>query len=148
MGRYRAPELLFGARQYDYGVDLWAVGAIVAEMLTGRPAFCGDNDIDQLFRVASVLGSPAPDVWPEVEELPDFRKVSFPDMPAVPLEEALEGVPPPALALLSRLLRYRSVERGSAAEAHEGSSWFASHPAAEPFDVPPRASADLIDRLS
>lgn len=30
---YRAPELLFGARMYGVGVDMWAVGCILAELL-------------------------------------------------------------------------------------------------------------------
>jgi serine/threonine protein kinase len=31
--RYRAPELLYGAREYSYGVDIWAAGAVLAELL-------------------------------------------------------------------------------------------------------------------
>ena len=38
--RYRAPELLYGAREYGGGVDVWAVGAILAEMLGGLCAAC------------------------------------------------------------------------------------------------------------
>ncbi len=30
---YRAPELLFGARSYNESVDLWAVGAVFAELI-------------------------------------------------------------------------------------------------------------------
>ncbi|XP_037229353.1 cyclin-dependent kinase 7 isoform X3 [Falco biarmicus] len=30
---YRAPELLFGAKMYGVGVDMWAVGCILAELL-------------------------------------------------------------------------------------------------------------------
>jgi len=30
---YRAPELLFGARIYSTGVDIWAVGCIFAELM-------------------------------------------------------------------------------------------------------------------
>ncbi len=30
---YRAPELLFGARNYGTGIDMWAVGCILAELL-------------------------------------------------------------------------------------------------------------------
>lgn len=30
---YRCPELLFGARNYGTGVDMWAVGCILAELL-------------------------------------------------------------------------------------------------------------------
>ena len=34
---YRAPELLFGAKQYGAGVDVWAAGCIFAELLNRRP---------------------------------------------------------------------------------------------------------------
>eukprot|EP00072_Mus_musculus_P043807 XP_006517096.1 PREDICTED: cyclin-dependent kinase 20 isoform X1 [Mus musculus] len=61
---YRAPELLYGARQYDQGVDLWAVGCIMGELLNGSPLFPGENDIEQLCCVLRILGTPSPRVWP------------------------------------------------------------------------------------
>ncbi|XP_055435128.1 cyclin-dependent kinase 20 isoform X3 [Bubalus kerabau] len=61
---YRAPELLYGARQYDQGVDLWAVGCILGELLNGSPLFPGENDIEQLCCVLRILGTPSPQVWP------------------------------------------------------------------------------------
>ncbi|XP_017383976.1 cyclin-dependent kinase 20 isoform X3 [Cebus imitator] len=61
---YRAPELLYGARQYDQGVDLWAVGCIMGELLNGSPLFPGENDIEQLCCVLRILGTPSPQVWP------------------------------------------------------------------------------------
>ena len=36
---YRAPELLLGSRSYGFPVDLWSLGCIAAELLTGRPLF-------------------------------------------------------------------------------------------------------------
>lgn len=61
---YRAPELLFGARRYGPGVDLWAAGTVLAEMLAATPLFPGENDIDQIFRVVQVLGKPSVESWP------------------------------------------------------------------------------------
>lgn len=61
---YRAPELLFGARLYDSGVDIWAVGTILAELLNHSPLFPGQNDIDQLYCVSSILGTPNVLEWP------------------------------------------------------------------------------------
>lgn len=44
---YRAPEvLLMGV--YSTPVDLWSIGCIFAEMLSGKPLFTGENEIDQL----------------------------------------------------------------------------------------------------
>jgi len=43
---YKAPEILFGSRNYDEKVDMWSVGCIYAELLAGYPLFPGVNDID------------------------------------------------------------------------------------------------------
>uniref|UniRef100_A0A6Q2XCV3 Cyclin-dependent kinase 20 n=1 Tax=Esox lucius TaxID=8010 RepID=A0A6Q2XCV3_ESOLU len=61
---YRAPELLYGARKYDEGVDLWAVGCIFGELLNNSPLFPGENDIEQLCCVLRVLGTPNQRTWP------------------------------------------------------------------------------------
>jgi len=37
-------------------VDIWAVGCLTAEMLTGDPLFPGDSDIDQLFHIVKCFG--------------------------------------------------------------------------------------------
>ncbi|XP_075774577.1 cyclin-dependent kinase 20 isoform X1 [Pelodiscus sinensis] len=114
---YRAPELLYGARKYDEGVDLWAVGCIFAELLSSSPLFPGENDIEQLCCVLRVLGTPNQRIWPEIAELPDYNKISFKDNPPIPLEEVLPDAPPQALQLLRRFLVYPSRERVRAAQA-------------------------------
>lgn len=48
-------ELLVGDR-YGKEVDIWAVGCLYAEMMTGEPLFPGESDIDQLFQIVRVLG--------------------------------------------------------------------------------------------
>ena len=73
---YRAPELLYGSRDYDQGVDLWAVGCILGEMINNCPLFPGENDIDQLGLVIRHLGTPTQHVWPGVSQLPDYSKAS------------------------------------------------------------------------
>ncbi|KAI8138431.1 kinase-like domain-containing protein [Fennellomyces sp. T-0311] len=55
---YRAPEVLLHSTQYSSPVDLWAVGAIFAELVTLKPLFPGRSEIDQLFRICQVLGNP------------------------------------------------------------------------------------------
>lgn len=100
---YRAPELLFGSRSYDAGVDMWGVGTVLAEMLRPVPLFPGQNDLDQLYRVIQVLGSPEPQ-WPDVVTLPDFCKVSFPSYRPIPLRQLFPNVSTQAVDLLSQLL--------------------------------------------
>uniref|UniRef100_A0A8B9Y614 Cyclin-dependent kinase 20 n=1 Tax=Bos mutus grunniens TaxID=30521 RepID=A0A8B9Y614_BOSMU len=116
IGWYRAPELLYGARQYDQGVDLWAVGCILGELLNGSPLFPGENDIEQLCCVLRILGTPNPQVWPEITELPDYNKISFKEQAPVPLEEVLPDASPQALDLLGRFLLYPPQQRISASQ--------------------------------
>lgn len=52
---YRAPELLVGDRNYGKAVDVWAIGCIFVELLTGRPLFTGDTDYETLRQVLSTF---------------------------------------------------------------------------------------------
>ncbi|WOL10020.1 hypothetical protein Cni_G18774 [Canna indica] len=74
---YRAPEILLGSRNYSTPVDIWSVGCIFAEMVNQRPLFPGDSEIDELFKIFRVLGTPNEEIWPGVTSLPDF-KTTFP----------------------------------------------------------------------
>jgi cyclin-dependent kinase len=74
---YRAPEILLGGRQYSTGVDMWSVGCIFAEMATRKPLFPGDSEIDEIFKIFRILGTPTDADWPGVTSFPDF-KPSFP----------------------------------------------------------------------
>ena len=69
---YRSPELLFGARLYSTGVDLWAVGCIIAEMLLRLPFLPGETDLGQLSTIFEFFGSPNEENWPSVKSLPDY----------------------------------------------------------------------------
>ena len=60
----RAPELLFGARMYGTGVDIWAVGCILAELLLRTPFFPGESDLDQLTKIFQAMGTPTEETWP------------------------------------------------------------------------------------
>jgi cell cycle related kinase len=77
---YRSPELLFGARKYGGEVDIWAAGCILYELLHSAPLFCGQNDIDQLYRVLKVTGTPTSENYPNHASLPDYGKIDFPPM--------------------------------------------------------------------
>lgn len=47
---YRAPEQLVRAK-YTHKIDIWAIGCIFVEMLTGKPLFPGRSDNDMLHRL-------------------------------------------------------------------------------------------------
>lgn len=55
---YRAPEVLLHSTNYNSQIDLWAVGCITAELYTFTPLFPGNSEIDQIFKICSILGTP------------------------------------------------------------------------------------------
>ncbi|EGD76326.1 CMGC/CDK/CCRK protein kinase [Salpingoeca rosetta] len=114
---YRAPELLYGARVYDFGVDIWAVGCIFGELLNNSPLFPGENDIDQLSCVIQALGTPTRQDWPELDSLPDFAKINFDPTDPQPMHEILPDATQDAINLCSQFLVYSSSRRLPAAKA-------------------------------
>lgn len=48
--------VVFGFFFLSRDVDVWAIGSLITEMLTGEPLFPGDSDIDQLYHITKCLG--------------------------------------------------------------------------------------------
>ena len=53
---YRSPELLVGDTQYGPPVDIWAIGCVFAELISGQPLWPGRSDVDQLYLIRKTLG--------------------------------------------------------------------------------------------
>eukprot|EP00812_Abedinium_dasypus_P008340 NODE_2108_length_993_cov_314.529851.p1 GENE.NODE_2108_length_993_cov_314.529851~~NODE_2108_length_993_cov_314.529851.p1 ORF type:complete len:219 (+),score=47.03 NODE_2108_length_993_cov_314.529851:3-659(+) len=116
---YRAPEILFGCKEYSLPVDVWSCGCIFGEMATGAALFRGDSEIDTLFQIFRKRGTPTEAEWPGLNELPDF-KVTFPSWARRPwsdIRNTLEQVGTSGTALLDELLVYDPRGRISAKRA-------------------------------
>ncbi|KAK4841956.1 hypothetical protein QYF36_013225 [Acer negundo] len=100
---YRAPEILLGSRHYSTPVDVWSVGCIFAEMVNQRPLFPGDSEIDELFKIFRVMGTPNEDTWPGVNSMPDFKS-AFPKWPSKELATVVPNLDPAGIDLLSKML--------------------------------------------
>jgi serine/threonine protein kinase len=57
--------------------QLWSVGCIFGEMVTGKPLFPGESEIDQLFRIFRALGTPSAAFAPSLVSLPAYQ-ATFP----------------------------------------------------------------------
>lgn len=55
---YRSPECLLTMGNYGSKMDVWATGCVFYEMLTLKPLFPGSNEIDQLYKIHQVVGTP------------------------------------------------------------------------------------------
>ena len=113
---YRSPELLLGCVHYSGKVDTWACGCILAELLTLKPLFSGNTEVEQLQDIFRVLGAPTRENWPSFEQ--EFSVgAKFPVREVVTLEKTLEGCDEQGVDLVRHLLRYEPARRYSAIEA-------------------------------
>ncbi|KAM3727707.1 Cyclin-dependent kinase [Dirofilaria immitis] len=131
---YRAPELLYAARSYGVGIDIWSVGCIIAELLLRVPIFPGESDIDQLVKIYSVLGTPTAEDWSGLEEFPDF--ITIKPMPVVPLKSIFTAAGDDLIELIYQCLRFDPNKRWNATQALN-SYYFRSMPyACDDCDLP------------
>lgn len=89
---YRPPELLFGATVYGPEVDMWSAGyvlhfpscnsttstldrCIMLELFTKKPVFQGNDEIHQLEVVYKIIGTPTPERWAGVLDLPWYELI-------------------------------------------------------------------------
>src|SRR5262249_17676765 len=65
---YMAPEQLRSARDVDRRADVWALGVILYETLTGRPPFTGTSVTDLAIAIATELPATPRSLRPELPE--------------------------------------------------------------------------------
>jgi cyclin-dependent kinase 2 len=123
---YRAPEILLGVRHYSTPVDVWSIGCIFAEMINHGPLFAGDSEIDELFKIFQVLGTPTEETWPNVSELPDYQE-GFPKWSAKPWESLCPALDEDGVDLLRQMLQYVP-ERRITAKAAMQHPYFDDYP--------------------
>ncbi|NP_001313132.1 mitogen-activated protein kinase 19-like [Nicotiana tabacum] len=116
---YRAPELCGSFfSKYTPAIDIWSIGCIFAEVLTGKPLFPGKSIVHQLDLMTDLLGTPSADTISGVRNekarkyLNSMRKKN-----PVPFTEKFPDADPLVLQLLQRLLAFDPKDRPTAEEA-------------------------------
>lgn len=127
---YRAPEILLGVREYSTPVDIWSVGCIFAEMAEHKPLFAGDSEIDQLFKIFRLLGTPCEETMPGVTSYRDYKH-TFPKWKPALLAPYVSNLDAHGADLLSKMVCLDPAKRISARAALQH-PYFNSHPIPAP----------------
>lgn len=114
---YRAPEVLLRAPYYSAPIDMFAVGAIAAELFTLRPLFPGTSEQDELYKIASVLGSPTRENWPEGLKLAAQMGFRFPQFAPTPLQSLIPNASPEAIDFITACCHWDPARRPTAVQA-------------------------------
>ncbi|ESQ30069.1 hypothetical protein EUTSA_v10011329mg [Eutrema salsugineum] len=116
---YRAPELCGSFfSKYTPAIDIWSIGCIFAEVLTGKPLFPGKSVVHQLELITDLLGTPKSETISGVRNdkarkyLTEMRKKN-----PVTFSQKFSKADPLAIRLLQRLLAFDPKDRPTAAEA-------------------------------
>jgi mitogen-activated protein kinase 15 len=136
---YRAPEILLSSTRYTFGVDMWACGCILGELINGKPIFPGTSTMNQLDRILEVTGRPSPEDIDSIQSpfaATMLESMRAPDTPR--LDAMFPSASPEALDLLGKLMHFNPDKRISTEEAlrHPYCAQFHS-PADEPGAAAP-----------
>ena len=108
---YRAPEILLKSSNYNSPVDIFALGCIMAELYMLAPLFNGSSEIDQIYKICSILGTPQQKVWSEGYQLASKMGFTFPQFSPVALSTLIPNASHEALQLIAEMLRYDPQKR-------------------------------------
>uniref|UniRef100_A0A4W5N305 mitogen-activated protein kinase n=1 Tax=Hucho hucho TaxID=62062 RepID=A0A4W5N305_9TELE len=134
---YRAPEIMLNWMHYNMTVDIWSVGCIMAELLTGRTLFPGTDRILSLF-IMLLIETPEPELL--MKNLLSQNYInSLPQMPKRNFTDVFIGANPLAVDLLEKMLVLDTDKRITASEALAHPYFSQYHdpddePEAEPYD--------------
>eukprot|EP00116_Pleurobrachia_bachei_P005953 sb/3466215/ len=131
---YRAPELLFGATSYGTGVDIWAVGCVIAELLQKNPFLPGESDLNQLQQIFETLGTPTEEDWPGLTDLPDY--IAFKPCPGIPLGDIFVAADDHTIRILQDMFRFDPNKRINCTQALNSPYFFSDPKPTHPEELP------------
>ncbi|KAG5756510.1 hypothetical protein H9Q72_008484 [Fusarium xylarioides] len=125
VGLWKPPELLLYHERYDFSIDMWCFGAMLASMIFRKePFFHGASRLDQLRKIAEVLGTDKLYRFvneydlelddEELEALGQHHEQAWTDFINLDNERLVSDE---ALSLIDQLLRFDPKERLTTAEA-------------------------------
>ncbi len=112
---YRAPEIFFEAKYYSFSIDIWSAGCILAEMILCDVLFRGNDEIEIMTNIFTLLGIPNENNWPDVKQLQ--RYIVFKGGPAITIQKKFNNCSEECRDLLEKMLVLNPNKRITANEA-------------------------------
>uniref|UniRef100_A0A914DQM9 non-specific serine/threonine protein kinase n=1 Tax=Acrobeloides nanus TaxID=290746 RepID=A0A914DQM9_9BILA len=112
---YRAPEILLRSTNYNSPIDIWALGCIMAEIYMLRPLFPGTSELDQIFKIVTILGTPPQEEWPEGYRLAAAMNFRFQQTKGIPMDTIVNTISSDGMKLMMDMLIWNPEKRPTAA---------------------------------
>ncbi|XP_053566355.1 serine/threonine-protein kinase ICK [Bombina bombina] len=114
---YRAPEVLLRSTNYNSPIDLWAIGCIMAEVYMLRPLFPGSSEIDTMFKICQILGTPKKTDWPEGYQLASAISFRWPQCVPNNLKTLIPNASSDGIQIMRDMLQWDPKKRPTASQA-------------------------------
>ena len=134
-----APELLLGGAagshragvqgqtaqvQYSYPIDVWAAGCVLVEVVSGLPAFDADSEVDLLYKMFQLCGTPTELTWPGIDGMSNIvtiacsapSSIAWPKWAGTGVATRFSDLPADAINLLERMLVLNPTDRITATD--------------------------------
>ncbi|KAJ8462527.1 hypothetical protein ONZ51_g10846 [Trametes cubensis] len=137
---YRAPEVMLTFKEYTRAIDIWSVGCVLAEMLSGKPLFPGRDYHHQLSIILDILGTPSLDDFYAITSQRSREYIrALPFRKKKPFSSLFPNANPLAIDLMEKCLTFSPKRRIEVEDALKHPYLEAYHdpqdePTAEPLD--------------
>ncbi|KAI0319851.1 Pkinase-domain-containing protein [Amylostereum chailletii] len=115
---YRAPEVMLTFKEYTRAIDIWSVGCVLAEMLSGKPLFPGRDYHSQLSIILDILGTPSLDDFYAITSQRSREYLrALPFRKKKPFSQLFPEANPMAIDFMERCLTFSPKKRIDVSEA-------------------------------
>lgn len=125
---YRSPEVILKSKNYNFQIDIFAVGAIMAELYNNKPLFPGKSEFEQMSKICEVLGTPSQLDWSDGHVLAGKINYKFPNCKGQKLKNLIPRANDNSINLLESMLSFNPIKRPTAAQCLQ-------HPFFQCFDI-------------
>ena len=114
---YRAPECLLTDGYYNYKMDMWGVGCVFFEIVSLFPLFPGTNELDQIQKIHSIIGTPDPALLNKMKQRSQHMDFNFTPKTGSGIAKLIPHCSSECIDLIEKLLAYNPDDRLSARQA-------------------------------
>jgi len=92
------------------------VGAIMTELYINRPLFPGKSELDQIYKICDIMGTPTPSDWADGFQLAAKLNYKFPNLKGQRIKKVIPRASDEAVHLIESMLNLNPIKRPTASQ--------------------------------
>jgi serine/threonine protein kinase len=102
--------VILKSKNYNSPIDIFAVGAIMAELYNCKPLFPGKSEYEQMSKICEILGTPNQTDWSEGYSLASRINYKFPNFKGQKLKNITPRASDLAIHLMESMLNFNPIK--------------------------------------